>query len=264
MKAKVKQILLWSVTVILALALFSFVNQRRKNALCTSVKVEFTGNPELQFVGKEDVLDLLYSKGFRIEQVAVGSINLMEIEKELTRHPAIKSTEAFFTSGNVLNIRVQKREPVLRVIDSSGESYYLDEDGEYMPLQDSYTARVPVASGVIMEKMPGVTMKEIMQSDSLQKVCILDDLYMISSAARRDTFIWAQMEQLNVLPDREIELIPAIGPGKVLLGDASGISDKFNRFSLFYKEGLPKAGWNTYSSINLKFNNQIICTQNTY
>jgi cell division protein FtsQ len=107
-------------------------------------------------------------------------------------------------------------------------------------------------------------MKEILESDSLTEACIIDDLYMIASAARRDTFIWAQMEQLNVLPDKEIEFIPAIGPGKVLLGDATGIGDKFKRLSLFYKEGLPKAGWSKYSTINLKFNNQIICTQNTY
>ncbi len=248
----------------LALALFGFVNNRRKSALCQSVNVEFTGNAELQFVGKEEILDLLFSKGFRIEQVPVGSINLMEIEKELGRHPAIKSAETFFSSGNTLNIIISKREPVLRVIDAYGESYYLDQDGNYMPLMETYTARVPVASGNILEKMPGHDVKNILLSDSLAKSCILDDLYMIATAAKRDTFIWAQLEQLNVLPDNEIELIPAIGPGIVLLGDASGISDKFKRLTLFYEEGLPKAGWSKYSSVNLKFNNQIICTQNTY
>lgn len=248
----------------MALALFGFVNNRRKNALCKQVNVEFTGNPELKFVGKEEILDLLFAKGFRIEQVPVGSINLMNIEKELGLHPAIRKAETFFSSGNTLNIIITKREPILRVFDASGESYYLDEDGDYMPLMDTYTARVPVASGNITEKMPGNNVKKILQNDSLAEAYILDDLFMIASAARRDTFIWAQLEQLNVLPDKEIELIPAIGPGRVLLGDASGISDKFKRLSLFYKEGLPKAGWSTYSSVNLKFNNQIICTQNTY
>jgi cell division protein FtsQ len=101
-----------------------------------------------------------------------------------------------------------------------------------------------------------------MDNDSLATAFIIDDLFAIALAAKLDTFIWAQLEQLNVLPDGDIEFIPAIGPGRIMLGDASQIEDKFKRLKLFYDRAIPKAGWNAYSALNLKYNNQIICTQN--
>jgi cell division protein FtsQ len=34
---------------------------------------------------------------------------------------------------------------------------------------------------------------------------------------------------------------------------------KLTRLEKFYRYGLSQAGWNKYSSINLEFDNQIIC-----
>jgi len=45
----------------------------------------------------------------------------------------------------------------------------------------------------------------------------------------------------------------------ILFGPMDEIEEKFKKLKLFYKEVLPKKGWNTYSSINLKYKNQIVC-----
>jgi cell division protein FtsQ len=37
------------------------------------------------------------------------------------------------------------------------------------------------------------------------------------------------------------------------------VTKKMGRLEKFYKYGLSQAGWNKYSSINLEFDNQIIC-----
>ncbi len=263
MKAKIKQALIWGGTLVLTIALFGFVNKQRKATTCNGSIVDLKGDPEIRFINNNEVLDLLYSKGFRFKEQALSNINLMEIEQELLRHPAIKTAEAFFDPQSNLILQINQRTPILRVIDALGDSYYIDEDGEFMPLNDHYTARVPVASGNIFESARKISLKDVLASDSLQKKYILDDLFVIASAARRDSFIWCQMEQLNVLPDREIEFIPAIGPGRVLIGNSEDIENKFTRLQLFYRQGLSQAGWNAYSQLNLKYNNQIICTQNT-
>lgn len=263
MKAKIKQALIWGGTIVLTIALFGFVNKQRKATMCNDSVVEIKGDPEIRFINNNEIMDLLYSKGFRFKEQSVSNINLMEIEQELLRHPAIKSAEAFFDPQSNLILQISQRTPILRVIDALGDSYYIDEDGEFMPLNDHYTARVPVASGNIFESARKIRLKDVLESDSLQEKYILDDLFVIASAARRDSFIWCQMEQLNVLPDKEIEFIPAIGPGRVLIGNSEDIENKFTRLQLFYRQGLSQAGWNAYSQLNLKYNNQIICTQNT-
>jgi cell division protein FtsQ len=89
-----------------------------------------------------------------------------------------------------------------------------------------------------------------------------------------DNELWKnQIEQINVLSDRTIELIPRVGNHVVALGQLpvaktkQEINEQVREFVLrkldhlekFYKYGLSQAGWNKYSYINLEFDNQIIC-----
>jgi cell division protein FtsQ len=68
-----------------------------------------------------------------------------------------------------------------------------------------------------------------------------------------------QIEQLNVLEDGTVEIVPRIGDHIVYLGSPVNIQSKLNRLEKFYRYGLSEAGWNKYSYINLEFDNQIIC-----
>lgn len=263
MKARVKQMVFWVGILVCAIALFGFVNSQRRAAVCKESKIEILGEKDIHFISEKDVYDLLYSKGFRIKDRKAKDINLMAIETELNRHPAVKEAQVFYDAKGTLILRVQQHNPMLRIIDNKGDSYYLDEKGEFMPLIEKFTARVPIASGSINESIHKHSIAEILSSDSLSKVSVLDDLYIIADAARKDSFIWSQMEQLHVLPDGDIEFIPVLGPGKILLGNGQNMEDKFSRLRLFYRQALPRAGWNAYSALNLKYNKQIICTQNT-
>ena len=82
-----------------------------------------------------------------------------------------------------------------------------------------------------------------------------------------------QIEQINVLPDRSIELVPRVGNHIVYIGRLpeccskrkreeeinNFVNKKMDRLEKFYKYGLSQAGWNKYSYINIEFDNQIIC-----
>jgi cell division protein FtsQ len=72
----------------------------------------------------------------------------------------------------------------------------------------------------------------------------------------------ATVQQLYVNANGEIEFIPRIGNHTVILGDDQLLESKFNKLLLFYQEGMnKKGGWNQYSTINLKFKNQVVCTK---
>ena len=77
-----------------------------------------------------------------------------------------------------------------------------------------------------------------------------------------DRFWNNQIEQLNVLHDGTIEMVPRVGNHIVYLGPPTDIPQKLTRLEKFYRYGLNVAGWNKYSYINLEFNNQIICKKN--
>jgi cell division protein FtsQ len=46
-----------------------------------------------------------------------------------------------------------------------------------------------------------------------------------------------------------------------VFGTGDDIEIKFEKLMLFYKEGLSRVGWDKYSTINLKYKNQIVCTK---
>ena len=89
----------------------------------------------------------------------------------------------------------------------------------------------------------------------------MTDLYKFGVFLHNNKFWDAQIEQIHVLPDQNIELVPRVGDHLVYLGKLENFEDKLARLKEFYKKGLNRVGWNKYSRINLEFSNQIICTK---
>jgi len=84
----------------------------------------------------------------------------------------------------------------------------------------------------------------------------------MSLLLQKDPFWDAQIEQIQVEPNGEWILIPRVGDYEVMMGLPNGLDEKMKRLRLFYRKGLPKVGWERYSQISLKFENQIVCTKN--
>ena len=74
-----------------------------------------------------------------------------------------------------------------------------------------------------------------------------------------DEFWNRQVEQIYVEDANNVILYPRMGNHKIVLGNTDQVGDKLARMLLFYKKGLPQAGWNRYESINLAYEGQIVC-----
>ena len=98
----------------------------------------------------------------------------------------------------------------------------------------------------------------------------INDAYAKKTLTRVGRFLaqnplWSnQVEQLNVLSDGSMEMVPRVGDHIVYLGRPVKLDHKFARLEKFYRYGLSKAGWNKYSYISLEFDNQIICKKRNY
>ena len=87
-------------------------------------------------------------------------------------------------------------------------------------------------------------------------------IFTISLYSSQDSVLNSLIHQINITPDKEIELYPAIGDHKIIFGEGNDFEEKFNKLKLFYTEGLNKTdGWNKYSVINIKYKNQVVCTK---
>src|SRR6056300_908604 len=102
---------------------------------------------ETPFITVDTVNKMLIQKIKSSSATLKDGIALNEVESELCAHDMVADAQVFTAISGTLFAEVYQREPVAKVV--SKEVFYIDLNAERMPLSPSYTANVPVVSGVI-------------------------------------------------------------------------------------------------------------------
>ena len=262
---KILTIVLWIIGLSGLLASLAFVTNKENNVKAENMLVSVNNTEVNTFIDVEDVKDFFKERKDSILHASLKNIDVNGLEKALNSHPAIENAEISVDVNGDLKIDVTQRTPLVRVMNLDGESYYIDNTSKLMPLNDKYTARVIVATGFIMEPYAAryqFSVNSISNNELFSKVSVLDDIYNISVFISKDSVLASMIHQINITTEKEIELYPSIGNHKIIFGEAKDFEEKFNKLKLFYTEGLNKTdGWNKYSTINIKYKNQVVCTK---
>lgn len=219
-----------------------YFRDKPMNEVCSGVEV-VVENGENQFISTAEITKYIEEKGLSPIGKAFDQINTLEIEEAILNNQLIKSANVFMTNNDVLRIVVTERKPVLRIMTATGESYYIDEKGNRMPLSRRSTAYLPLATGHIKEELAK------------------GDLYKFALFLHGDKFWNAQIEQIVVDAGDEISFIPRVGNHRIVMGNLNGYEKKLDKLMTFYENGLNKIGWNKYSVINLRYDKQVVCTK---
>ena len=162
------------------------------------------------------------------------------IEESLRKNPFVEEAECYKTQSGHVCIMLKQRTPVAHVMLSNIENYYVDSKGNILP-SSRFATDVIIATGAITKNY---AKKKLVN---------------VANEIVNDSFWQNQIEQINILPDGSVELVPRVGDHIIYLGAPVGIGKKLVRMRKFYQFGLNKAGWNKYSYISVEFDNQIIC-----
>ena len=95
--------------------------------------------------------DVLVAAKIAPEGQKLSRVNLLEIEKALRENPYLMSANCYYTDKGVLCIDVTPRKPILLVMASNGQRYYLDEKGSTMPA-NRFCLPLCVATGNITKE----------------------------------------------------------------------------------------------------------------
>ena len=229
------------IIVYLVVAVTAF-NTKPSDQVCKGMELTIKDSIDHGFISKKEVFRLLNSKKLSPVGKKISAINTRLLEEELGQHPLIENVECYRTPGCKIGIEVTQRFPILRVMASNGDNYYIDNKGKIMPIPNS-SAHVAVVTGYV-------------DRDFATK-----ELYQLG-VFLQDHPLWeAQIAQINVTQAKELELVPRVGEHIIFLGKPGNYEEKFERLRTFYEKGLNQVGWNKYSRISLEFNNQIICTK---
>ncbi len=255
MKAKkILKIALWFVILTGIMVLVGFINVEQKKTTCKDIEITIDYHDGEPLITPENI-----KKRLRPDTLIgkkLSDIDLVKIEKKINSIPLLSKADAYTTITGNLSIHASQCKPIVRVYNSSGLSYYFDQNGDVIPVSQGYPSRVLVASGNIR-----LTYSDTLNVKDMKENTLLNDLFKLSEFIHNDRFLEAQIDQIFVNKDKEFELVPKVGKHLIILGNIDNLENKIERLMKFYEEGLNKVGWNNYSRINLKFDNQVVCTK---
>ena len=260
MVKKVLSIILWFLTAVIIITVLAVGRYKYRNAPVQSIVInkEYDKN-QGSFINDSliaasllPLCDTGHSK--------VKDIDINKIEDTLNSNPWIESAKAYTSVDRKLNVNINEHQATLRIFDNNGHSAYVSKNGFVFPTSDNMTPHVIVASGEF-----GDIQKTIGQfNDSLlhDKHIFIKEALQIALAIDRNEFMKACTGQIHLNKDNEFELIPNTNNDiTILIGNADNIDDKLLRASIFLKEKINTEEFDTYSKINAKYKNQIVCTK---
>lgn len=240
--------------VYLVFAVTAFNKPEQVVKKCTKVNISITDESTYGFLDTKEIKSILEKKKLYPLEMNIDDVSPRLIEETLTHSPFVNTAQCCKTTDGHVLISITQRSPLVRIKSVSNEDYYIDENGGVMP-NSKYTSDLIIVTGYVSK------------SYATRYISILANVIMQSDLWRN------QIEQIHVLKDLGIELVPRVGDHVVFLGylPASKLPDKrheevteyvnqkLERLHKFYVHGLDSVGWNKYQSIDLRFDNQIIC-----
>ncbi|TAH03904.1 MAG: cell division protein FtsQ [Sphingobacteriales bacterium] len=239
----------WVISLSGLFVLMSFIEKEKTELTCKSVKVLLPGNQF--FIEQAEVYEILNANNKELVGKRLCYLNLQSLEDKLKANPFILFAKVYADMDGIIHAEIKQRVPILRIFNNAGQDFYVDENGLKIPLSSHFTARVLAANGNINEIFNG-------KIDTL-KTQIGKSVFAVANFIAKDTLWNEQIEQIFITQNHNIQLVPRLGNQTIILGNADSLSNKFRNLLIFYKKAMPKAGWQTYRTINLSYSGQIVC-----
>ncbi|NOR28683.1 MAG: cell division protein FtsQ [Lutibacter sp.] len=215
------------------------VNKNNANTV-RDILIEFEEGNNL-FMNYEMVNKLLIQNGATVKNKAKSVIDLQLLEKNVLSHPMVENAAIFLTVDGLLKAKVKQRTPIARVL-SNTKSYYIDKQAKIMPLSSNHSARVLLVYGAIKE------------TD-------INEIHLLVTTILNDEFLKKQLISIQKMPNNEFILTPRIGNQKIILGNTNDLNQKLKNLKSFFKKTMVDNTIDNYIAINLKYNNQVVCTK---
>jgi cell division protein FtsQ len=260
-----KRIITISFTVVLLagmIVLLGFIRNEHSNAVCRGIRVSIDYRSNDTLVSSNEVEQLINAKFDTLKGKRIEAEKLANIMKTISGIPYVESCDVDFLLNGILRIRARQRVPVLRVMVGSN-SWFIDKEGIVMPRHRTFSARVPIASGHLGQTSVlknGNNLQALADTNTVFARGRLNQALKLAQFIHHDNLLNSMVEQIYVNPQGEIELFTHVGNQRILFGDAENIEDKFNRLIIFYRAGPSVTGLDQYKTINLKYNNQVVCS----
>lgn len=246
---KLANILIWIVLAAWFVVILGFVSGEASEILCKRIDVHISDTLSSRFVTDADVRHVVQKVVPELQGYPIDAVNTRKIEATLEENPYIRAAEVCKDVSGTLSVYIEQRIPLLRIMPEGRKGFYLDMEAQILPLSRQYVPHILVVSGFIDKSHRDGSARDFTQLYNFSKYLAFHPLWK------------EQIVQVYVDKNGSVELVPRVGAHQILLGELDDWKVKMDNLELLYKQGFTRYGWNTYGKINLKYQNQIICTK---
>ncbi|WP_281309678.1 cell division protein FtsQ/DivIB [Flavobacterium flavigenum] len=224
----------------LVVFLYSFAQHRNGDRKLKKSEVIFVGENKL-FVKPETVNKLLIENKRDASSIRKDELDLNKIEKSIDTQEMVEKSDVFVSIDGVLKARVKQRTPIARIYDG-GSSFYIDYEGNKMPLSDNFTARVPLVSGTINKKNN-------------------EDLAALFRTIYDDAFLKKNIIAIEIMPNGSLKMFNRNYNYFIDFGRTMNVDQKFRNYKAFFQKAVLDSSLSKYNKIDLRFTEQVVCTK---
>lgn len=251
-----KRIIITTVVCLLSVSLFGayfyfthrLVKERSAQEMFRSLDILIVDSLENSLISSSEVKERLSQ--WRLEG-RCDSINLNSLECAVREFGEVSHAEAFRTGNGHITIELSQRKPVVRLFSRCG-SYYSDDRGFLFPV--CHYTDVPIVTGAIP-----IAADSCATALSPEQIKWLDGIISLAEYISGHNYWRDNIEQIDISPKGDITLYVKGIRQYIIFGEADGIEKKFDKLEAFCRNILPNASDKHYSTVNLKYDNQIIC-----
>ena len=219
--------------------LYAFSTVKNIERKVSEPVIKFKGDNNL-FLTHENVSKLLIQKNQSAKNKSKETLDLNELETALNSNQMVKSAQVHLSVNGILTAEIEQKKPIARV--RTNASYYIDDQGTYMPLSSNYTARVPLVTGQIEKNN-------------------LANVFKIAQKVNEDEFLKKHVIEIHQTEKNTIFLKFRQYNFTVQLGSLKNLDKKIMNLKAFYNKALKEKSLNNYANVNLQFESQVVCTK---
>jgi cell division protein FtsQ len=203
-------------------------------------EVVFVGDNAL-FLKSETVNKLLIENNTDPSSIRKDRLDLNNLEQVLNAQEMIEKADVYVSIDGVLKAVVKQKTPIARVFNDEG-SFYIDSEGNTMPLSANFTARVPLVSGEINKKKN-------------------KDLFKLFKIIYDDAFLRKNIIGIQIMPNGSLLMQNRNYNYQIDFGSLINIERKFNNYKAFFQKVSLDSSLYKYKKIDLRFTEQVVCTK---
>lgn len=221
------------------------------------VELTVIRNDEDGFIDYDDTYKTIINICDTANNTQINMIDVDSIVNALKTNKWTMSVDANINLKSVMEIEIEECNPIMRVYNSRNKSVYIDNQGNVFPDNDNYTPHLLICSGNI--NFPTTEQGNV--NDTIYDRTGLPEAFMLMKEILNDDY--SRNCVRHVFKDKDKNYIFSLNNTNIIVifGDVNNIKEKLFKMKHFFMRMQGNPELDSYKTINLNFNNQVVCTK---